>query len=76
VHSARSACKGMKRENKDERTRITLNGGALVTELTMTGGDGGVVTVVLLQWQTVVAARRGRKEKKSAKADDSDSRGG
>ena len=45
MHSARSACKGMKRENKDERTRITLNGGALVIELTVTGGDGGVVAL-------------------------------
>jgi len=35
-----------------------------------------MVTVVLLQWQTVVAARRGRKEKKSAEADDGDSHGG
>jgi hypothetical protein len=29
-------------------TRITLNGGALVAELTVAGGDGGVVMVVLL----------------------------
>jgi hypothetical protein len=43
VHSARSACKGMKRENRDERTRITWNGGALVVELTVAGGDGGVM---------------------------------
>jgi hypothetical protein len=35
-----------------------------------------VVTVVLLQWQTVVAARRGRKEKKFTEADDGDSHGG
>jgi hypothetical protein len=31
----------MKRENRDERTRITWNGGALVAELTVAGGDGG-----------------------------------
>jgi len=68
VHNARSACKRMKQENRDERTRITWNGGALVAELTVAGGDGGVVTVV--------AARRGRKEKKSTEADDGDSRGG
>jgi len=68
VHSARSACKGMKQENRDERIRITWNGGALVAELTVAGGDGGVVTLV--------AARRGRKEKKSAEADNGDSHGG
>ena len=45
---------------------MTLNGGALVVEL----------TVVLLQWQTVVASRRGRKEKKSAQADDGDNHDG
>jgi hypothetical protein len=76
MHSARFAYKGMKRENRDERMRITYNGGALVAELTVAGGDSGVVTVVLLWWQTVVVARRGRKEKKSVEADDGDSRGG
>jgi len=45
MHSARSACKGMKQENRDERTRITWNGGALLAELTVAGGDGGVVAV-------------------------------
>jgi len=45
VHGARFACKGMKRENRDERTRIAWNGGALVAELTVAGGDGGVVAV-------------------------------
>jgi hypothetical protein len=35
----------MKRENRDERTRIAWNGGALVAELTVAGGDGGVVAV-------------------------------
>jgi len=41
VHSARSACKGIRWENKDERTRITWNGGALVVELKVADGDGG-----------------------------------
>ena len=35
----------MKRENRDERTRITWNGGTLVAELTVAGGDGGVAAV-------------------------------
>ena len=46
MHSAHSACKGMKWENRDERTRITWNGGALVAELTVAGGDGGVGAMV------------------------------
>jgi hypothetical protein len=45
VHSARSACKGIKWENRDEMTRIIWNGGALVAELTMAGGDSGVAIV-------------------------------
>jgi hypothetical protein len=47
LHSARSsACKGTKRENRDERKRIIWNGGALVVELTVaTVADGGVATV-------------------------------
>jgi hypothetical protein len=76
MHSARFAYKGMKRENIDERMRITWNEGALIAELTVAVGDSGVVTVVLLWWQTVVVAGRGRKEKKSVEADDGDSRGG
>jgi len=35
-----------------------------------------VVTVVLVQWQTMVAAKRGRKEKKSIEVGDGDSHGG
>jgi hypothetical protein len=35
----------MKRENKDEKMRITLNGGALVAELPVAGSDGGVAAV-------------------------------
>ena len=46
MQNARSACKGMKRENKDERTRITWTGGAMVAELTVVGGDDGVTAVV------------------------------
>jgi len=45
MHIARSACKGMKWENINERTRITLNRGALVAELKVAGGDGGFVAV-------------------------------
>jgi len=45
VHSARCACKVMKPENKDKRMRITWNGGALVAELTVAGGDSGVAAV-------------------------------
>ena len=45
MHSARAACKGMKQENRDERMRNTWNGGALVAELTVAGGDGGVAAV-------------------------------
>jgi len=45
VRNTHSACKGMKRENRDERTRITWNGGTLVAELTVAGGDGGVAAV-------------------------------
>jgi hypothetical protein len=35
----------MKWENINERTRITLNRGALVAELKVAGGDGGFVAV-------------------------------
>jgi len=45
MHIARSACKGMKWENINERTRITLNRGALVAELKVAGGDSGFVAV-------------------------------
>jgi len=45
VHSARSAYKGMKRENRDEKIRITLNGGALAAKLPVAGSDGGVAAV-------------------------------
>jgi len=42
---ARSACKRLKRKNRDEGEIITWNGGALVARLMVTGGDGGVAAM-------------------------------